>query len=71
MDNNEIICISSINEMTEGLFGQVFLFIYEILPILELSNINVNNSMEEWKKLFPDVCSGVYQNYLLKLNQWG
>lgn len=43
MDNNEIICISSINEMTEGLFGEVILFICEILPILELSNIDINN----------------------------
>jgi len=32
--------ITSYNEMTEGLFGQVILWIFEILPILENNKID-------------------------------
>lgn len=33
--------IYSINEMTEGLFGMVILFMFEVLPILETENLNI------------------------------
>ena len=34
--------IYSNNEMTEGLFGMVLLFIFEVLPILEMDNVDVS-----------------------------
>jgi hypothetical protein len=37
------LCITSKNEMSEGLFGMVILFIFEILPLLEINNIEINN----------------------------
>ena len=33
--------IQSINNLTEGLFGQIILYIFEILPILEKKNIDI------------------------------
>jgi len=34
--------IYSNNEMTEGLFGMVILFMFEVLPILEMDNVDVS-----------------------------
>ena len=38
----DIVCVSSKNEMTEGLFGMVCLFLCEALPILENMKVDVN-----------------------------
>lgn len=56
--------IISKNEMTEGLFGQVILYIFEILPILEIKNINIATlnweiSTLSYGNIFP---------YILKYN---
>jgi hypothetical protein len=46
-------CIVSNNEMSEGLFGMVILYIFEILPILEEYNVDVS-------KIKWDVCTTNY-----------
>ena len=40
MDVNENICITSNDEMTDELFGQVILFLFEILPIPAIIPLN-------------------------------
>ena len=52
--------ISSKNEMSEGLFGMVILFIFSILPILELINVNINDlkwdiSTLNYGEIFPNL----------------
>ena len=52
--------IISINEMTEGLFGQVILYIFEILPILENKNIDISSlnweiSTFNYGDIFPNI----------------
>jgi len=52
--------IISNNEMTEGLFGQVILFIFEILPILENKNIDISSlnwdiSTLNYGAIFPNI----------------
>ena len=52
------LCITSKNEMSEGLFGMVILFIFEILPLLEINNIEINNlkwdiSTSNYGNIFP------------------
>ena len=52
--------IVSNNEMSEGMFGQVILFMCEVLPILELKNVDVNTlqwevSTRNYGSIFPNV----------------
>ena len=52
--------ITSHNEMSEGLFGMVILFSFEVLPILEEQNIDVNNikwdiSTVNYGEIFPNI----------------
>lgn len=52
--------ITSINQMSEGLFGQIILFVFEILPILEDNDYEVNNllwkiSTTNYGNIFPNV----------------
>ena len=42
----DIICITDKNNMSEGLFGMVILYLFEILPILE--NINIDITKLKW-----------------------
>ena len=54
------LCITSKNEMSEGLFGMVILFIFEILPLLEINNIEINNlkwdiSTSNYGQIFPSI----------------
>lgn len=51
--SNSTTTITSRNEMTEGLFGMVFLFMFEVLPILESTNTDV--STLRW-----DICTNSY-----------
>jgi len=61
MENN--ICITDKNKMTEGLFGMVILYIFEILPILEKNNIDIS-------KLKWDVCTTNYGNIFPNILQY-
>ena len=68
--------IISHNEMSEGLFGQIILYIFEILPILENNKINPKRersctSSVNWKistlsygDIFPNIleCNSKYNN---------
>jgi hypothetical protein len=56
-------CITDINKMTEGLFGMVILYIFEILPILEKNNTNIS-------KLKWDVCTTNYGNIFPNILQY-
>lgn len=52
--------IISNNEMTEGLFGQVILYIFEILPILENENVDISSlyweiSTSNYGDIFPNI----------------
>ena len=52
--------IISENEMSEGLFGMVILFIFEILPILENNNIDISTlkwsvSTSRYGSIFPNL----------------
>ena len=52
--------IQSKNEMTEGLFGQVLLFLFEVVPILEKENVDVSTlfwevSTTNYGDIFPKV----------------
>ena len=52
--------IVSVDEMNEGLFGQVILWTFEILPILEQSNVDISLlnweiSTSNYGNIFPDV----------------
>jgi len=56
----DIICVSSKNVMTEGLFGMVFLFFCEALPILENMKVDVNKlkwdvTTVNYGDIFPNV----------------
>ena len=53
-------CITSKNQMTEGLFGMVILFMMEILPILEEMKVEVSElkwdiSTKNYGEIFPGV----------------
>ena len=61
MEDNE--CIISKNQMTEGLFGMVILFIFEILPILETINVDIS-------KLKWDICTTNYGNIFPNILQY-
>tara|TARA_B100000963_G_scaffold361601_1_gene398037 strand:- start:768 stop:1667 length:900 start_codon:yes stop_codon:yes gene_type:complete len=52
--------IQSINNLNEGLFGQIILYIFEILPILEKKNIDISKinweiSTLSYGNIFPDI----------------
>jgi len=52
--------IVSRNEMTEGLFGMVFLHLFEVIPILENENIDVdklywNITTKHYGAIFPNI----------------
>lgn len=56
----DIVCIVSKNQMSEGLFGMVILFIFEILPILETNNIDITKlkwdiSTTNYGNIFPSI----------------
>jgi hypothetical protein len=58
-----VMCIIDKNKMTEGLFGQVILYIFEILPILEQQNIDIS-------KIKWDVCTTNYGNIFPNILQY-
>jgi hypothetical protein len=54
------VLIYSENELNEGLFGEIFLRIFELLPILENNEININNlywyvRSVNYGSIFPEV----------------
>lgn len=54
------VLIYSENKLNEGLFGEIFLWIFEILPILENNNIDVNNlfwyvQTLSYGSIFPEI----------------
>jgi len=56
----DIISITSKNEMTEGLFGMVMLFIFEVLPILDLIRVDIDKlkwdiTTVNYGNIFPNV----------------
>jgi hypothetical protein len=56
----EVECIISKNQMTEGLFGMVILWIFEVLPILENNNVDVSKlkwdvSTTNYGDIFPNI----------------
>lgn len=56
-------CITSKNQMTEGLFGMVILYMFEILPILENNNVDIT-------KLKWDICTTNYGNIFPNILQY-
>ena len=59
--------IVSSNKMTEGLFGMVILFIFEILPLLEKYNIDVSSlkwhiSTINYGNIFPNILKYNFKN---------
>jgi hypothetical protein len=54
------VLIHSENQLNEGLFGEIFLWIFEILPILENNEINVDNlfwyvQTVSYGPIFPEI----------------
>jgi hypothetical protein len=54
------VLIYSENKLNEGLFGEIFLWIFEILPILENNNLDVNNLFwyvrtKSYGSIFPEI----------------
>jgi hypothetical protein len=65
------ILIFSNNEMSEGLFGMVILFLFEVLPIFEENKININSlfwdiSTISYGSIFPNILE--YNNEYLPPN---
>lgn len=61
------IIIYSKNNFTEGLFGEVFLWIFEILPILEKNNLDVKNlfwyiTTKSYGTIFPEILDYVNED---------
>ena len=59
--------IISDNEMTEGLFGQIILWIFEILPILEFYKVDVSSlnwqiSTLNYGNIFPNILKYNFEN---------
>jgi hypothetical protein len=59
----DIHCITDKNNMTEGLFGMVILFMFEILPILENNDVDIS-------KLKWDICTTSYGNIFPNILQY-
>jgi hypothetical protein len=54
------VLIYSENELNEGLFGEIFLRIFELLPILENNNLDINNlywyvKTANYDSIFPEI----------------
>jgi hypothetical protein len=56
-------CITDKNNLNDGLFGMVILFMFEVLPILEKNNVDVT-------KLKWDICTTNYGNIFPNLLQY-
>jgi hypothetical protein len=59
----DIQCITCKNNMTEGLFGMVILFMFEVLPILEMNKVDIT-------KLKWDICTTSYGNIFPNILQY-
>jgi hypothetical protein len=65
------ILIESTNQFTEGLFGEIFLWIFEILPILDKANIDINQlywsiTTKSYGSIFPEILDYVNNDKNIK-----